>query len=145
MLGPMGPVFCVKHCLFFCVCFHVFLSVCPVCKQNHPLRYNNSQADVSWADKFTVPSLEADQRIHNTSLMVFSHVLMHIRVVLPDVALGAAVGNRPEAKRRRIGVWTLELQGEKEGEQNRDRLFKEGTDGRRQGQPKRKEMGKQRG
>lgn len=100
---------------------------------------------MSWVDKFTVPSLEADQRIHNTSLMVFSHVLMHIRVVLPDVALGAAVGNRPEAKRRRIGVWTLELQGEKEGEQNRDILFKEGTDGRRQGQPKRKDMGKQRG
>lgn len=145
MLGPMGPIFCVKHCLFFCVCFHVFLSICPVCKQNHPLRYNNSQADVSWVDKFTVPSLEADQRIHNTSLMVFSHVLMHIRVVLPDVALCAAVRNRPEAKWRRIGVWTLELQGEREGEQNRDRLFKEGTDGRQQGQPKRKEMEKQRG
>lgn len=62
-------------------------------------------------DKFTVPSLEADQRILDATLMVFGHVLMHIRIVLSDVALGAAVRNSPEAKRRGIGVWALELQG----------------------------------
>lgn len=43
--------------------------------------------------------------------MVFGHVLMHIRVVLSDVALRAAVGNGPESEWRGIGVWTLELQG----------------------------------
>lgn len=68
---------------------------------------------MSWLDKFTVPSLEADQRVHDASLMVFGHVLMHIWVVLPDVALGAAVRNRPEAEWRGIGVRTLELRGDK--------------------------------
>ena len=66
---------------------------------------------MSWLDKITVPSLEADQRIHDATLMIFGHVLMHIRIVLPDVALGAAVRNSPKTKRRRIGVRTLELQG----------------------------------
>lgn len=65
---------------------------------------------MSWFDKFAVPSLEADQRILDATLMVFGHVLMHIWVVLPDVALGAAIRNSPEAKRRGIGVRTLELQ-----------------------------------
>lgn len=62
-------------------------------------------------DKFAVPGLEADQRVLDTSLMVFGHVLMHIGVVLSDVALRAAVGNSPESEWRGIGVWTLELQG----------------------------------
>lgn len=65
---------------------------------------------MSQFDKFAVPSLEADQRILDATLMVFGHVLMHIWVVLPDVALGAAIRNSPEAKRRGIGVRTLELQ-----------------------------------
>ena len=56
--------------------------------------------------------------------MVFGHVLMHIWVVLPDVALGAAVRNSPKAKGRRIRVRTLELQKEKEEKQKRDRLLK---------------------
>lgn len=43
--------------------------------------------------------------------MVFGHVLMHIRVVLSDVALRAAVGDGPKSEWRGIGVWTLELQG----------------------------------
>lgn len=43
--------------------------------------------------------------------MVFGHVLMHVGVVLSDVALSAAVGNRPKSERRGVGVWTLELQG----------------------------------
>lgn len=70
---------------------------------------------MSGGDKFTVPSLEADQRILDAVLVVLGHVLMHIWVVLPDVALGAAVRNRPEAKGRGVGVRTLELQ-EGEGE-----------------------------
>lgn len=84
-----------------------------VSKQNYPLRYNKSQLDVSWLDKFKVPSLEADQRILDAVLMVFGHVLMHIWIVLPNVALGAAVRNCPKAKRRGIRVWTLKLQREK--------------------------------
>lgn len=51
--------------------------------------------------------------------MVFGHVLMHIWIVLPDVALGAAIRNRPEAKWGGVGVWALELQGEKEGKEER--------------------------
>lgn len=72
-------------------------------------------------DRFTVPGLEADQRILDTTLMVFGHVLMHIWIVLPDVALGAAIRNSPEAKRRGVRVGTLELQ---RGVQNRDGLLK---------------------
>lgn len=80
---------------------------------------------MSWLDKITVPSLEADQRILDASLMVFGHVLMHIWIVLPDVAFGAAVGNRPEAKRRGIGVRTLELQWDKGGKTETDYLKRE--------------------
>lgn len=61
--------------------------------------------------KSTVPGLEADQCVLDTSLMVFGHVLMHVGVVLSDVALSAAVGNSPKSEWRRVGVWTLELQG----------------------------------
>lgn len=43
--------------------------------------------------------------------MVFGHVLMHVGVVLSDVALSAAVGNSPKSEWRGVGVWTLELQG----------------------------------
>lgn len=106
---------CVMKCLFLFV-FTCFLSIHAVCKQNHPLRYNKSQLDVNCLDKFTVPSLEADQRILDSSLMVFGHVLMHIWIVLPDVTLCAAVGNRPKAKWRGVRVWTLELEGETERE-----------------------------
>lgn len=56
--------------------------------------------------------------------MVFGHVLVHVRVVLPDVALGAAVRNGAEAERRGVGVRTLELRGEKERGGKR-RLLKE--------------------
>lgn len=121
MLGPNGARFlCDAIYLFIFACFHKFLSIYPVCKQNYFLQYNNSQLDVSWLNEFTVPSLEADQRILDTSLMVFGHVLMHVWIVLPDVALSAAVRNRPEAKWRGIGIWTLELQGQKEGEPKRE-------------------------
>lgn len=43
--------------------------------------------------------------------MVFGHVLMHVGVVLSDIALRAAVGNSPKSEWRRVGVWTLELRG----------------------------------
>lgn len=75
---------------------------------------------MSWLDKFTVPSLEADQRILDSTLMVFGHVLMHIWIVLSDVALCTAVGNRPKAKRRGIRVRTLELEGERERARQRE-------------------------
>lgn len=67
-------------------------------------------------DRFTVPGLEADQRVLDTRLVVFGHVLMHIGVVLSDVALRAAVGNGPESEWRGVGVRTLELQGEERNE-----------------------------
>lgn len=69
-------------------------------------------------DKCTVPGLEADQRVLDTGLMVLGHVLMHIRVILPDIALRAAVGNGPKSERRGVGVWTLELQGQEEKERS---------------------------
>lgn len=59
-----------------------------------------------------VPGLEADQRILDASLVVLGHVLMHVWVVLPDVALGAAVWNGPEAEGWGIGVGTLKLHSE---------------------------------
>ncbi|TNN75905.1 hypothetical protein EYF80_013875 [Liparis tanakae] len=80
-----------------------------------PAGGGGTRCHTSKLDKFTVPGLEGDQRVHDAGLMVLGHVLMHVRVVLPDVALGAAVGDRPEAKRRRVGVRTLELQREKHG------------------------------
>lgn len=74
------------------------------CKPSSPLGKIN-------LDKSTVPSLEADQRVLDASLMVFGHVLMHVGVVLSDIALGAAVGNSPKSEWRGVGVRTLELQG----------------------------------
>lgn len=41
--------------------------------------------------------------------MVLDHVLVHGRVVLPDVPLRGAVRDRPEAERRRVSVRVLEL------------------------------------
>ena len=105
----------------------------------------NSQHEVSWLDKFTLPCLEADQCILYSSLMVFSHILMHIWVVLPDVAFSAAVGNRPETKRRRIGVWALELQEEKLLEEKKCQMFKEGdinVEHKREKAGKKEERGK---
>lgn len=66
-----------------------------------------------------VPGLEADQRILDATLVVLGHVLMHVWVVLPDVALGAAVRDRPEAEGRGIGVGTLELHSEAQKKSHR--------------------------
>lgn len=57
-----------------------------------------------------VPGFEADECVRDTGLVVLGHVLMHVGVVLPDVALGAAVRDRPETEGRGVGVGTLELQ-----------------------------------
>ena len=104
----------------------MILSIRAVCKQNYPLRYDNSQLDVNWLDKFTVPCLEADQCILDAVLMVFGHVLMHIWIVLPYVALGAAVRDCPKAKRRGVGVWTLELRGEREKGKEKRQIVQRG-------------------
>ena len=72
---------CVRACVRACVCVYCVFSPC----------------------------LEADERVLNAPLVVLDHVLMHVRVVLPDVSLGAPVGNRPEAERRGEGVRALEL------------------------------------
>lgn len=69
--------------------------------------YERFERDAS--GEYVVPGLEADQRILDATLVVLGHVLMHVRVVLPDVAFGAAVRDRPEAEGRGIGVGTLEL------------------------------------
>lgn len=73
--------------------------------------------------KSPVPGLEADQRVLDTSLVVFGHVLMHVGVVLSDVSLRAAVGDSPESEGGGVGVGTLELQGRDE---KRTRLQKMG-------------------
>lgn len=85
-----GPSFCVV----------IFTSKC---KPSSPL------GEIS-LDKSPVPGLQADQCVLDTSLVVFGHVLMHVGVVLSDIALGAAVGNSPKSEWRGVGVWTLELQ-----------------------------------
>lgn len=46
-----------------------------------------------------IPSLEADQCVLNSSLMIFHHVLVHIWVVFPDVSLCTPIRHGPKAKR----------------------------------------------
>lgn len=89
------------------------------CLQKPHPQVCTSERDASRLDTFTLPCLEADQCILDAALVVFGHVLMHVRIVLPDVALGAAVGNRPKAKRWGVRVWTLELWGGKNNEKNK--------------------------
>ncbi len=55
------------------------------------------------------PCLQAVQRFVNVALVEFDHVGVHLSVVIADVSLGAAVGHRPEAKRRGEGVGSLKL------------------------------------
>lgn len=65
-----------------------------------------------------LPGLETDQSVLDSLLVVLGHVLVHIRVVLADVALRAAVRDCPEAEWGGIGVRRLELEGEKTEEVN---------------------------
>lgn len=58
------------------------------------------------------PGLQADQRVSHSGLMVLHHVLVHVRIILPDVPLRAAVGNRPESEGWRVGIRALELKQE---------------------------------
>lgn len=51
--------------------------------------------------------------------MVLGHVLMHVWVVLPDVALCAAVRNSSKAERRGVRVWTLKLEVKERKENKR--------------------------
>lgn len=57
-----------------------------------------------------IPSLQADQRVVHPGLMVLHHVLVHVRVILTDIPLCAAIRNRSKAERRGVGVGTLKLQ-----------------------------------
>lgn len=57
--------------------------------------------------------------------MVLGHVLMHVGVVLSDIALGAAVGNSPKSEWRRVGVWTLELQGWDEKKTSLSKMYQQ--------------------
>lgn len=41
--------------------------------------------------------------------MVFHHVLVHFRVVLPDVSFSGSVWNSPEAEGRRVRIRVLKL------------------------------------
>lgn len=82
------------------------------CLYKESLQYVYERFERDASGEYVVPGLEADQRILDTTLVVLGHVLMHVRVVLPDVALGAAVRDRPEAEGRGIGVGTLELHSE---------------------------------
>lgn len=76
------------------------------------LQCTEKRVECDTSGECVVPGLEADQRILDATLVVLGHVLMHVWVVLPDVALGAAVRDRPEAEGRGIGVGTLELHSE---------------------------------
>lgn len=76
------------------------------------LQCTHERLEGDGSGELVVPGLEADQRILDATLVVLGHVLMHVGVVLPDVALGAAVRDRPEAEGRGVGVGTLELHGE---------------------------------
>lgn len=62
-----------------------------------------------------LPSLEALQGLIDIPLVKLSHVGVHLRVVVPDVSLGAPIGDSAETKRRREVVGALELSMEKRG------------------------------
>lgn len=76
------------------------------------VQYIYKEYELDASGEYVVPGLEADQRIMDAGLVVLGHVLVHVWVVLPDVALGAAVRDRPEAEGRGIRVGTLELQSQ---------------------------------
>ena len=61
-----------------------------------------------------LPRFKLDKRIHDSSLMIFRHVLVHGGVVPPDVPLRGSVRNRPEAERRRVCVRVLKLMRRRE-------------------------------
>lgn len=82
------------------------------CLQMESLQHIYKEYELDASGEYVVPGLEGDQRILDAGLVVLGHVLVHVWVVLPDVALGAAVRDRPEAEGRGIRVGTLELQSQ---------------------------------
>lgn len=95
--------------------FHVSLSLLAVYKWTPSSIHIEREYGVDASGEYFVPGLQADQRILDAALVVLGHVLVHVRVVLPDVALRAAVRDRPKAEGRGIGVGTLELQSQARG------------------------------
>lgn len=61
-----------------------------------------------------LPGLETLQGLGDVSLMELGHVGVHLWIVVPDVPLGAPVGDGPETKRRREVVGALELEAPEE-------------------------------
>ena len=60
------------------------------------------------------PGLQTPQSFVDVLLMELGHVCVHLRIVVPDVPLRAAVWDGAEPERRREVVWTLELKEENE-------------------------------
>lgn len=56
-----------------------------------------------------LPWFEANESILDPSLVVFHHVLVHFRVVLPDVSFSGSIRNSSEAERRRVRIRVLKL------------------------------------
>lgn len=56
-----------------------------------------------------LPWFEANESILDPSLVVFHHVLVHFRVVLPDVSFSGSIWNSSEAERRRVRIRVLKL------------------------------------
>lgn len=63
----------------------------------------------------SLPGLETLQSLVDISLMKLGHVGVHLRIVVPDVPLGAPVGDSAETKRRGEVVGALELNVEERG------------------------------
>lgn len=61
-----------------------------------------------------LPGLETLQGLGDVSLMELGHVGVHLWIVVPDVPLGAPVGDGAKTKRRREVVGALELEAPEE-------------------------------
>lgn len=69
------------------------------------------------------PSLEVQYGVFYSFLVVFAHVLVHVRIVGADVFFCAPVGHCTKLQRRVLLLWMLKLshQKKKEGERGRKR------------------------
>lgn len=77
------------------------------------------------------PRLQVDDGVLHCPLVVFAHVLVHVRVVGADVLLRAAVGHRAELQGRVLLLRVLELVKQREV---RGRGRRGGGEGAKEGQ-----------
>lgn len=78
---------------------------------NENPRVKQEVSGCGWMGERHRPGLQVDDGVLHRLLVVFPHVLVHVRVVGADVFLRAAVGHRAELEGRVLLLWMLELSG----------------------------------